>query len=1178
MAAQAVLFGAPPSPHTLWAQMHAGAAAPWQLAALHLARLLPAALILLLVLASLLRPVPVPVIVRVRSRRRLLTHFLLLSLAATHLVAGVLIVLRAVLPPKTWTPALPRWGGADSAALLGVIAWAAVAAACQWETRARGAYGRGKVLGALAIGVLGDGALLGLYASSAGPARPPTMGPWTLAQLALPLLRLALLYPAAALACMDAQRFVRASDLHANAAARAAEEQQPSSSAGRSAPAAAEGSALLNATSSNGYGATGTSTASGSATATPKPARTAASEAAAANASMGLSVSAQPPPPTLRVFFARLKLLFPYLWPRASVTLQLLALACAVLLVLGRFVNLYVPLTLGRVVDDLASGMPPWWHIALYAALKALQGSGGLLGVLQGYAWIPVEQYSDREISIMSFERLLDLSMSFHTKRKTGEVLRILDRGAVISSFFQYLLFQVVPIFVDLSVAVIFLGMRFGLLVGIVLGLIMVVYTWVSVKMTTWRTALRRQANNLDSISRAIHTDCLLNWEVIKHFSAESYEVERYRSSLLAYQKASFKVTASLSLLNMVQNLIVTVGTLLASLMVAAAVVRGDATSSDFVVFLTYLAQVVAPLNWLGTLYRVIQTNLIDTDKLMQLLQEESDVRDVDGAKDLVVTEGVIEFRDVVFAYGPGQNNALNGVSFRIDPRSSCALVGESGAGKSSILRLLYRFYDIQSGAILIDGQDISQVTQASLRRAIGVVPQEPSLFNMDVKHNILYGDVNASDEAVEAAARAAQIWDRILSFPDGLATVVGERGVRLSGGEKQRVAIARTFLKNPKILLLDEATSALDSATEHALQTALSTLMNGRSSLTIAHRLSTIVASDNIVVLDAGRVVESGSHAELVQRNGLYASMWRAQINDAKDAEALAEQKEAEAEPESSKSADADEPLAEAPAVAPKGFLGIVPPSNPAAGPVPDSLSPTSPAQAAPEASSSRLPTIAASPAASDNAPEATADDETAAAPNEAKEAAPYAVDAEASKPEETPVLAPDAVPSQATPVKFPKRDESVPAAEPPATTSSFSTRSSPTNTRLERVESSGDTSLAGGASESPSRLRTRIASMLRRSSSMSSPSADAPATGSASSSPHASRAGSEAQQPGSAAAANALSARREASSATQSSSATASGSASPAAAAGASAAAEGANGQSSKKKKNRRKKAGKK
>jgi ATP-binding cassette subfamily B (MDR/TAP) protein 6 len=459
-------------------------------------------------------------------------------------------------------------------------------------------------------------------------------------------------------------------------------------------------------------------------------------------------------------------------------------------------------------------------------------------------------------------------------------------------------------------------------------------------------------------------------------------------------------------------------------------------------------------------------------------------------------------------------------------------------------------------------------VTQASLRRAIGVVPQEPSLFNMDVKHNILYGDVNASDEAVEAAARAAQIWDRILSFPDGLATVVGERGVRLSGGEKQRVAIARTFLKNPKILLLDEATSALDSATEHALQTALSTLMNGRSSLTIAHRLSTIVASDNIVVLDAGRVVESGSHAELVQRNGLYASMWRAQINDAKDAEALAEQKEAEAEPESSKSADADEPLAEAPAVAPKGFLGIVPPSNPAAGPVPDSLSPTSPAQAAPEASSSRLPTIAASPAASDNAPEATADDETAAAPNEAKEAAPYAVDAEASKPEETPVLAPDAVPSQATPVKFPKRDESVPAAEPPATTSSFSTRSSPTNTRLERVESSGDTSLAGGASESPSRLRTRIASMLRRSSSMSSPSADAPATGSASSSPHASRAGSEAQQPGSAAAANALSARREASSATQSSSATASGSASPAAAAGASAAAEGANGQSSKKK----------
>ncbi|PWN41664.1 hypothetical protein IE81DRAFT_291472, partial [Ceraceosorus guamensis] len=916
--------------HTLDLQSYPGAS-DWHLEALHALRLAQPSLIILLVLVSLVRPYvlarartrvadidteadaaapssgrlsptsaapqPTPVMIPVRSRRRALNHFLLLALAATHVASGGLIALRAALPDHVWTPSLPRWVGSDIAALTGLLAWALVAGACAIEARTRGQYGRGKVLGSILIGAFTDAAILGLYASSGGSDFPKT-GRWTAAQLAIILVRLAVLYPACALACSDSTRFVRAADLRANAAARAREQQAAGASSSRAAAPANEASSLLtgpaNGTNTN-YGSTSASTpapTSGANTPATQQAPKQAGAPGQASGVMGLSVGANTPAPTVKIFAARIASLFPYLWPKDSVSLQSLALLCALILVAGRIVNLFVPLTLGNVVDDLTEGKTPWADLVLYAGLKALQGNGGLLSVAQSYAWIPVEQWSDRALSIMAFEKLLDLSMAFHTKRKTGEVLRILDRGSVISSFFQYLFFQVTPIFVDLAVAVFFLWRRFGWGTGVTLAVVMVVYTWVSVAMTTWRTALRRQANNLDSVSRAIHADSLLNWETIKGFSAESYEVERYRKALLAYQASAFKVTASLSLLNMVQNLIITFGTLLASLLVASAVVRGEATSSDFVVMLTYVTQVVGPLNWLGTLYRVIQQNLVDTDKLVELLAQESDVKDLPGAQDLVVTNGEIEFRDVVFSYD-GKVNALAGVSFKINMRSSCALVGESGAGKSSILRLLYRFYDIQSGQILIDGQDISKVTQKSLRNAIGIVPQEPSLFNTDIKHNILYGDHNASDEGVEAAARAAQIWDRIQGFPDGMSTVVGERGVRLSGGEKQRVALARTFLKNPKILLLDEATSALDTSTEQLLQTALSTLLDGRSSLTIAHRLSTIVNSDRIVVLDAGRVVESGSHTDLVGRNGVYAGMWRAQINEAKSASGEALSKE---------------------------------------------------------------------------------------------------------------------------------------------------------------------------------------------------------------------------------------------------------------------------------------------
>ena len=461
------------------------------------------------------------------------------------------------------------------------------------------------------------------------------------------------------------------------------------------------------------------------------------------------------------------------------------------------------------------------------------------------------------------------------------------------------------------------------------LFVVMVAYTWTSVQLTTWRTGLRRAMNNKDSICRAISTDVLMNWETVKCYSNESYEAERFRSALQDYQKAEFQVIGSLNMLNMVQNLILAFGTLFTIMLVAGSVVRGETTSSQFVVFVTYLQQVYQPLSMLGTLYRVVQQNLVDTDKLMTLLEEKTEVKDVPDAKDLVVTDGVIEFQDVHFSYD-GKVEALKGLSFKIDRHSSVALVGESGAGKSSVLRLLYRFYDIQSGRILIDGQDIRNVTQRSLRRAIGVVPQEPSLFNNDIRTNILYGDTKASDEAVEAAALAAQIHDRIQTFPEGYDTVVGERGVRLSGGEKQRVAIARTILKNPPILLLDEATSALDSQTERQLQSALNNLMQGRSSLTIAHRLSTIINCDTIIVMDAGRVVEMGSHADLIAQAGLYSRMWEQQIKTQKEQEAAAAAQEASREAEEDVKAQKEEAQkAQGKQVdAQPGLLGIVPPA----------------------------------------------------------------------------------------------------------------------------------------------------------------------------------------------------------------------------------------------------------
>ncbi|THH20779.1 hypothetical protein EW146_g623 [Bondarzewia mesenterica] len=590
--------------------------------------------------------------------------------------------------------------------------------------------------------------------------------------------------------------------------------------------------------------------------------------------------------PSWSELMSRLRRITPYLWPSKSRALQFVAILCILILVVGRFVNFAVPLVLAELISIFEKGdkRSPWPYLFGYVGLRFLQSSGGL-AALRDSLWAPVMQYSDREMSQLSFNHLLNLSFAFHTHRKTGEVLRILDRGAAINHTLELILFNVIPTFFDILVALAVFVVRLDWTVAAVIFFVMFTYVAASIILTRWRTKLRRQMNDRDIITRGIHTDCLLNYETVKYFNGEEHEGERYRDAILQYQALEYRVMLSLNLLNLVQNFIITVGLLVGAIIVARRVTNGLLEPSDFVFFITYLAQLYGPLNSLGYIYRSINQSLVDTEKLLKLLNEPTDINDKPNAPDLVIGDGELEFDNVSFSYD-GRTTALKGVSFKVPKGSSVALVGESGSGKSTILRLLYRFYDLQEGEgrICIDGQDIRDITQASLRKAIGVVPQDSVLFNASIAYNIGYGKFGATHEELEEAAKAAQMHDRILSFPDGYETKVGERGIRLSGGEKQRVAIARTLLKNPPILLLDEATSALDTSTERDIQKALQNLVQGRSSLSIAHRLSTISSADLILVLKDGQIVEQGSHRELLEQNGVFASMWADQISANED------------------------------------------------------------------------------------------------------------------------------------------------------------------------------------------------------------------------------------------------------------------------------------------------------
>ncbi|XP_077581236.1 ATP-binding cassette sub-family B member 6 [Stigmatopora nigra] len=596
---------------------------------------------------------------------------------------------------------------------------------------------------------------------------------------------------------------------------------------------------------------------------------------------------------TWRGFRKKVKLLLPYMWPRGSAVLQLLVLFCLGMLGVERAVNVFVPIYYKNIVNELTDGSS--WKtltttVCIYVLLKFMQGGGagasGFISNLRSFLWIRVQQFTNRVVQVRLFAHLHSLSLRWHLGRKTGDVLRSIDRGtSSINSLLSYIVFSIVPTIADIVISIIYFITYFNAWFGLIVFVCMTLYLTLTIVITEWRTKYRRDMNQQDNVAKTKAVDSLLNFETVKYYNAENYEVGRFEDAILKYQSSEWKTQASLALLNQTQNLIIGGGLLAGSLLCAYFVTEGKFQVGDFVLFGTYIIQLYTPLNWFGTYYRMIQNSFIDMESMIKLFEEDMEVKDAPNAVNFDYKVGKVQFENVYFSYTDGKE-VLKDVSFTVLPGQTLALVGQSGSGKSTIIRLLFRFYDVQGGRIRIDGQDISTVTQRSLRAHIGVVPQDTVLFNDTILENIRYGRVSASDRQVEEAAMAADIHDKIAAFPEGYDTQVGERGLKLSGGEKQRVAIARTILKAPQIILLDEATSALDTQTERNIQASLANICANRTTVVVAHRLSTIVGADQILVISDGRIAERGRHEELLQKGGLYADTWAKQQIAARDAD----------------------------------------------------------------------------------------------------------------------------------------------------------------------------------------------------------------------------------------------------------------------------------------------------
>jgi ATP-binding cassette, subfamily B, heavy metal transporter len=585
-----------------------------------------------------------------------------------------------------------------------------------------------------------------------------------------------------------------------------------------------------------------------------------------------------------------LKSLTPYLWPRDSLGLRVRVVLALGFLIAGKLVNIYVPLFYKHAVDALSpANVAVTVPVALIVAYGVARVMAQGFNELRNAVFAKVSQRAVRRLALTAFRHIHALSLRFHLERRTGGLARAIERGVQgIEFLLSFMLFNVVPTIFEILLVCGILWRLFDWTFAAVTFVTILAYIAFTFSITDWRVRFRREMNERNTESNVKAVDSMLNFETVKYFANEEHEARRYDAALQAYERAAVKSETTLTLLNLGQGTIIAIGLVSVMTLAGKGIAAGEMTVGDFVLVNAYLMQLYTPLNFLGMVYRNIKQSLTDLEQMTSLLAVEPEIVDRPAAPPLVLGGGALAFRHVDFRYDP-RRPILTDVDFQVPPGATVAIVGPSGAGKSTIARLLFRFYDVDAGAIEIDGQDIRDVTQDSLRRAIGVVPQDTVLFNDTIYYNVAYGRPGATRAEVEQAARLARIHDFIATLPDGYDTMVGERGLKLSGGEKQRVAIARVILKSPIILIFDEATSALDTKTEREIQASLAEVSAGRTTLVIAHRLSTIVDADEILVLEDGKVVERGHHSDLLRRHGVYAMMWARQQEAAQREAALA-------------------------------------------------------------------------------------------------------------------------------------------------------------------------------------------------------------------------------------------------------------------------------------------------
>lgn len=581
--------------------------------------------------------------------------------------------------------------------------------------------------------------------------------------------------------------------------------------------------------------------------------------------------------------FQTIKNLWPYIWPSDRKDLQWRVVIAMVYLLIGKVITVLTPYTYKWVTDTLVGNdkdvafLPAW--LAVPVVLVIAYGLTRILAMVFNQVrdayFARVGQHAVRRLSQKTFRHMHNLALRFHLQRRTGGLSRVIERGVKgIEAIVRFSILSGIPTILEFALMAAIFAWQFGFSYVMILSVTVYVYTWFTVRASNWRINIRREMNDSDTDANSKAIDSLLNFETVKYFGNEEMEAERFDRSMARYETAAVKVWTSLAWLNIGQTVILSIGMAICMILSAIAVQNGTQTIGDFVMINALLIQLAIPLNFVGFIYREIKQGLTDIEEMFALLEVDAEIKDKAGARDLKIGEGAVRFENVSFSYDVDRE-ILKGVDFEVPAGHTVAIVGPSGAGKSTISRLLFRFYDVTGGRILIDGQDVRDVTQKSLRSTIGMVPQDTVLFNDTIAYNIRYGRIDARKDEIMEAARMAQIGTFIESLPDGFASEVGERGLKLSGGEKQRVAIARTILKAPPILLLDEATSALDIHTEREIQSALDAVSKNRTTLVIAHRLSTVINADEIIVLEKGRIIERGKHNALLEKKGLYASMW---------------------------------------------------------------------------------------------------------------------------------------------------------------------------------------------------------------------------------------------------------------------------------------------------------------